>query len=605
MTAGSPLLVDTVSNQSPAFSVLLTLLFGVGLPVVLLASTSVITQYLYARLTDKEPYSLYALSNVGSLLGLIAYPFIFELYTSLIWQAAWWTIGFIIFFMMLLIAWKQVEMLKTKVVAPAHKFIDFALNNRWRIVFMAAIPTFMLASLTEFLSKGIASFPLLWVIPLMLYLVSFIIAFGNRASFTPKIPFGFWALISTASVFFVFPIISQGVTSYWVGFVIIMFSFLVICTYFHHQVYKLRPDVSDLGSFYVYMTLGGALGSGVVGIILPLLLNDQIEIFYAFSLLVLYFSYNYIGWLPQRVPKLFKVSIQWMIFVLAFVLVLSSLPSSRTVVTDRNFYGTLKVVDSVKKVDGEKISVRIIANGHTNHGFQALDERYEYKAASYYGPNSGIDIAIKSFVDRGISPKVNVVGLGAGMMNAYCGDVELISYLEINPAVERLAREYFTYLEMCPDKNTVTIGDGRLLLEKEVQRGEVTYDVIMMDAFTDDAIPVHLLTKEAFNRAYKPLLSEDGVMAFHISNRYLNLFPPIVGMARDSGYEAVTVSSKPDGTNEMYLPTVWVLVTSPLNAERILSTYPNSHRYEGKVIVWTDYKNSVMSSLSSKGSWLE
>lgn len=601
ISGDSPLLVDAVTGYSPAYSVLLTLLLGVGLPVLLLASTSVITQFLYARYTTAEPYALFALSNVGSLLGLAIYPFVFEPYTKVPAQSVWWAVGFALFTLVLVRAWQQVVKTTSVVTKATGQMLDMALQHRWKIVLMGAIPTFLLASSTELLSKGIASFPLMWVIPLMLYLVSFIVAFSGR-EFSRNIPMGFWALVSIVPVFALMPIINAHAVLYWLGFMYSMISFFLISVYFHQRVYQLRPRVADLGGFYVYLTLGGALGSGVVGLVLPFVLNDQIEVYFAFGALALYFSYHYLCWLRTKLPAFFITLMQGMVVLITILFVITLSATANLVASERNFYGTLRIIDIERVVNGEMIPVRAIVNGATNHGFQALDERYQSTAASYYGADSGIDIAIRSFVEKGISPRINVVGLGSGMMNAYCDRVASIDYIEINPAVEDLARNYFTYLEMCPDKTSVELGDGRLLLEEQVEQGDIIYDVIMMDAFTDDAIPSHLLTTEAFSQAYQPLLSEDGIVAFHVSNKYLNLFPPIVGLAHDNGYEVLKVVNIPDGSNQLHLPTVWVLVTSAENAEIIKETFPSAEPYTGRELVWTDDKNSVLSVLSLQGS---
>jgi len=598
---GSPFMIGAVESSAPALSVLLTLFMGVGLPVLLLASTSVLVQYLYARLTTKEPYTLFALSNTGSLLGLAAYPFLFEPFTSLPLQSTIWASAFIFFAVLMAVVWKQVDMIGVPIKALVSPISQVILKHRGKIVFMAAIPTFLLAATTEYLSQGIASFPLLWVIPLMLYLISFIISFRNVASPTPEIPLGSWALLAFIPVFALLPVISTTSVIYWIGFIAVCSFFFLVATYFHRRVYDLRPRVSDLGSFYVWLTFGGALGSGVVGLLLPLVLDKQIELYFAFGAIATYLAFTSLAWLKKYIGGTQLRILQFIIVISSIFFIISLSTKADPVFSQRNFYGTINIFDTTKTVNNEIVPVRIISNGSTNHGLQALDDTYSGSAASYYGPDSGIDIALRSFIDNGEAPRVNVIGLGAGMMNAYCEDIASISYIEINPDVEVVAREFFTYLEMCPDKTQVAIGDGRLMLEAEANGKEIVYDVIMMDAFTDNAIPSHLLTAQAFERAYKPLLSENGVVAFHISNRYLNLHPPIVGMARAQNYEAVSVVTTPDGTNDLHFPTVWVLITKPENIDRLLS-YPNTARYTGEVLVWTDDRSSVMDVLSLTGS---
>lgn len=601
---GSPILVPAVVGYDPVVAVLLTLLLAVGLPVLLLASTSVLAQYLYARLTTEDPYPLYAVSNLGSLLGLAAYPFLLEPFTVVPSQAAWWAIVFVAFLLVLIASWRQVDRVNDAAARAKVSALTGALDHRGSILLMAAIPTFLLASTTEFLSKGIASFPLLWVIPLMLYLTSFIVSFRSNSLTVSGIPFGFWALLASVPTFVVLPFLNLNAIVYWAGFVSVMTFFFLVCIYYHNRIYELRPRVNDLGAFYVWLTLGGAIGSGVVGMILPLVLDRQIEVYLAFGLISLYLVLRYLDWLRNRLSTFMVRSLQAFILFTCFAFTGSLLVVNDSVASERNFYGTLHVLDVSLTVNGEEIPVRGIVNGATNHGLQALDERYESSAASYYGPDSGIDVAVRSFTEAGEPPRVQVVGLGAGMMNAYCDEVEHIDYIEINPAVEAVAREYFTYLEMCPEKTTVTIGDGRLVLEDEVAAGDVEYDVIMMDAFTDDAIPAHLLTTEAFTEAYQPLLSERGVIAFHISNKYLNLYPPIVGLAEANGYEALVVQNDPGDENELHLPTSWVLVTQPENADRLLA-YASVERYQGESLLWRDDRNSVISVLSVNGSRIQ
>jgi spermidine synthase len=176
-----------------------------------------------------------------------------------------------------------------------------------------------------------------------------------------------------------------------------------------------------------------------------------------------------------------------------------------------------------------------------------------------------------------------------------------LSYYEINPAVLKLAREHFTYLERCTEKTTVALGDGRLLLEQEVAAGGEPYDVIMVDAFTDDSIPAHLLTTEAFTEAYQPLLQEGGVIAFHISNRFLNLAPPIVGLARSNGYEAVIQIGEDDPEDPLVHATNWVLVAKPAQVER-LQAFAGVYPYSGTEFVWSDERSSILSVLSLYGS---
>jgi len=595
-----PLLIETVVGPTPALSVLLTLLLAVGLPVLLLASTSVITQTLYARITDKNPYPLYALSNLGSLSALIVYPLLVEPFTTLTMQSAWWVSAFALFACLLLAGWYIADVRQTRKVTVTIDEIPRLSTFSYRaVLLLAALPTFLLTAVTEQMSRGIASFPLLWIIPLVLYLLSFVVAFRDSVS-RITLPM---VTVATLSALAVIPLFVKGPVYYWLGVTVISIAYFVIVTYIHRQLYERRPAVSALGTFYVIMTAGGALGSGIVGLVLPYVFSDYYELYLVLTGLLLFVLYRLIASLLPDMLRYYRYGAGAMVGLIILVLVMaeSGLIEGRLAQV-RNFYGTMKVVDIERMINDEQIPIRLIVSGSTNHGQQVLDERYRGVAASYYGEDSGIDVAIQTLRDIGITPRVAVIGLGAGMMNAYCDVVDRIDYIEINPVVEELARAHFTYLEMCPEKTSVTIADGRLHLEALAQKGETTYDIIMVDAFTDDAIPMHLLTFEALATAYAPLLSENGIIAFHISNRYLNLLPAIAGMAEPAGYQAVKYANVPDSS--LNYPTSWALVTAPKYIARLEANAPGASLYTGRVpmVTWTDEQSSILPILSFSGS---
>ncbi len=603
LKGSTPPLIDTIFSQVPAVSVLLTLLAALGLPILILASVSILMQSLYAKYTGAEPYRLYALSNIGSLLGLLSYPFFLENVTSLTWQAGAWTTGFIVCTLLILSSWRQVEKSLPSSTQSLANVKHALQQNRLMIVVLAAVPTFLMVTFTEFLSKGIASFPLLWVVPLALYLLSFIVAFGERRTRILRAPLPVVALASAVPVIALLQLVNDSAALFFCTFLYMMVFFYLVSLYVHRRIYDLRPDASALGSFYVYVTFGGAVGSGIVGFVLPALLNDVSEFYIAVSAITVYFLFHaeVKKWSTEKLPKLFAQAFKGLVIVLAILVSANHLLGQEYVVSERNFFGTLKVVDTDMQVYGESVRVRSLVNGATNHGLQALDERYAASAVSYYGPGSGIDIALQTFVDRGVKPRVSAVGLGAGVINTYCTDVSAIDYIEINPAVEHLARSYFTYLDMCAEETTVTIGDGRLVLEEWVKEGMQTYDVIVVDAFTDDAIPVHLLTNEAFVDAYEPNLSNGGVLAIHISNKYLDLASPISGIAQANGYSAVIVQSEGETENELQNPSHWILLVSPEQVDVFLQ-FANTSTQERDTILWTDEKSSVLQAFSLSGS---
>lgn len=599
LATGAPLFTDVVTVGEPAVSVFLTLLHILGLPVLLLSSTSVIAQKLYAQHTKREPYSLFAVSNAGSLLGLLLYPFLFEPFTFLSLQAIWWMIGFVLFILFFLSSWRQIEL--STVPDQYRNERPIKLQKPVKIIFLAAVPTFLLASGTELFSSGIASFPLLWVMPLALYLTTFIFAFKGTQTVFDRLAIGPLTLFLLVPVLLTLPYIGLNSALYWLSFLWFAAFFFFGCFYFHRRIYELRPQLSQLGNFYVLVTFGGALGSGAVGFLLPLILNDQVELYIVLGFLLVFFSRRYLGKLLKNISQQYVAVVRMIVYVWAGLFIFAMTLNGDALVKERNFYGTLMVQDREYVVDSEAVPVRVIYNGATNHGQQPLTEPFTSQPLSYYGPGSGIAIALAELQRKEIVPNLLVIGLGAGMASTYCDQVAALEFIEINPAVVDIAYKYFTFLELCPEKTTITIGDGRLELEQKDRVKQKPIDVIMVDAFTDDSIPAHLLTKEALTNAYGPLLSENGIIAFHVSNRYLDLMPPIVGAARQEGYEAVVVNARTDDRSVLQNPSVWMLVTRPENSKSLLR-YENTVSYDGAELVWTDEKNSVMQVLSLTGS---
>lgn len=595
-----PVMTGAVETSAPALSVLLTLLFAVGLPVLLLASTSVLTQTLYARVSGKNPYLLYALSNIGSLSALLTYPFLIEPFISLSTQSTIWIIGFIGFIVVMMLGWFLVgfewkSTVSENIIDPRPANFSYA-----AVLFLAAVPTFFLTSATEQISSGIASFPLLWILPLVLYLLSFVVAFRDSKL---TIPAPLVLLCSAVSLLIV-PLFIKGPIHYWFGVIILSCSFFIIVTYLHRRLYELRPAVRSLGLFYVVMTAGGAIGSGIVGLVLPLVFNDYYELPLLLIGMILYtLQVSMKTFMPKAMFWYKHIAFGLLATTVLVIGITMTDVTNRKLAVDRSFYGTLRVLESTVTYNDENVPIRNISNGSTNHGHQVMDSRFNNVAGSYYGENSGIDYAIKSFRESGTLPRIAVIGLGAGMMNVYCDETALIDYVEINSTVETLAREYFTYLEQCPEKTSVTIADGRLHLEELVDKGVVQYDIIMMDAFTDDAIPMHLLTKEAFRDAYLPLLSDEGIIAVHVTNRYLNLSDVIAAAARDVGYSAVSHTNMPKEGDLSHM-TSWVLVMKPENASSFNGKTPMTKLYtsEGKIDAWTDEKSSILPALSMVGS---
>jgi len=341
------------------------------------------------------------------------------------------------------------------------------------------------------------------------------------------------------------------------------------------------------------------LVAGVVGVVLPVIFNRQVEF-----LLVLFGVVVWFLWHERlAVRSMFTQPIaRWL--VSGLVVAVTAFPvvvqySESTIASERNFYGTLKVVERDTVYGGETHTVRAIMNGQIVHGLEPVDRVGALPATSYYAERSGLDFAIRSFTERGESPQVAVVGAGVGITSAYCEDVQRLDYIEINPLVIELGKEYFNYFDQCPEKTSIYINDGRRYF---TELDEQVYDVIVIDAFTDDAIPAHLLTTEAINDAYLPHLAPDGIIAFHISNQYLNLVKPISGVTAGlSDHELVLVETT-EALDLFQYPSVWVLLTPPTVARILVDKHPEISSIEEKGLRWTDDRYSVLQALSLSGS---
>lgn len=599
---GVPVLNESLVGvfASPALSVVGLLLGMIGLSTLVLASTSVVAQRLYSDLTRREPYPLYSLSNLGSLLGLLTYPFLFELWLPVSTQAIAWSLGFLtLSALLLLLLWRvpasvpQVQPVsENQTKGRAVSIVDSPL----RFIFLAAVPTFFLATATEYLSKGVASFPLLWVLPLSAYLLSFVAAFYQKRR---PLPSGSAVLLIPLFLPVLFLLLNTNLSTglYWSMVGLITVAVFIVGFYFHSRIYDARPSEQHMGRFYVLLTFGGAVGSGVVGLLLPLVLNRSDEL--------LWFSAALLVWALFQSRSFFQSSLTSRWRIIGFYLLMTvfvSIPflhgmAKDSVTEERNFYGSLRVYDDVIEVDEVLLPVRYLINGSIIHGFQALENEYKFREVSYYGPRSGIGVAIHSYA-REKPPRLLAVGAGIGIVSAYCSELAALDYVEINPAVVAVAERDFSYIESCSYKGEVVIADGRLYLEQLTS--VKPYDIIMIDAFTDDAIPLHLLTVDAFEDAYLPHLSDDGMIAVHISNRYLDLAPPIAGAARQVGLTPLIVARRVEDGKGLENSSVWMLLTRNSTDFEVEEA---ALLYNGKTYIWTDERSSILKALTLKGGW--
>jgi hypothetical protein len=547
-------------TESPLLMILGLLTTTIGLPFFLLSATNPLVQAWLARSQDRAPYQLFALSNFGSMLALLSYPLVVEPLLPLGVQVWTWSIGYALFVVLCsATAWRYRSGERTVLAAAADSDADAPGLREWAMWFaLAALPSALLLAVTNFLLANVAAIPLFWIIPLALYLLSFIVAFGSLRWYWRPLWYEAFAVAILAMI-----VAMSGFTSVNDFRFLPLFTIclLVCCLVCHGELASLRPKPRHLTTYYLIIAGGGAFGGLFVAAIAPLVFIASFEL----QIIVPLTGALIIAaaWHHYRNTK--RANLRDIIFTAAMAL-LSGATSymavytyrdlQRSVVLDRNFYGSLRVTDMA--ISSPDLQRRQLLNGSIDHGEQFTSPERRREPLTYYSRISGVGITLDELAKEISGPlRVGVVGLGTGTIAAYCRPGDYYRFYEINPVVQEIARRDFTYLGDCPAAPTIALGDARLSMEAEESQ---QFDVLAIDAFVSDAIPIHLLTREA-NDVYWRHLKPDGVLAVHVSNRYVDL-EPIVGQgAIDSGKQARIVSNPSDLLAGISGST-WVLVTS-------------------------------------------
>jgi len=602
------------STEHPSLTVIRWLVLGLGLPFFVLAASGPLLQQWSAHRhrTSSNPYRLYAASNAGSLVALLAYPVVIEPTLRLRAQSLLWTTGYLA--LVLVATWCGVTTWSA-VSAPlpyqashaadgasgAVVAVPWSLRMRW--LALAFVPSSLMLSVTTFVSTDIAAIPLLWVVPLALYLVTLIVAFADRGTEPPTTGEALFpvALLATVSL-----IVLDDVIPARLAIPAHMGGFLVAAWACHRRLAALKPGTTQLTEFYLWIAAGGALGGAFNTFAAPSLFKTPLEypvVAVAASVLLS----GPISW-PRGAAERARVGITTVVTTVApalLVLVLSPLshrvgwaflPDSTgaraaiaavpalvlgiglhkhlvrlgtalalvmiagawvrvedriTLHTERSFFGIHRVTDTG--------FTRNLLSGTTNHGSQAVNPALRCEPLSYYSHRGPVGQLFASLQPHLPVLRVGVVGLGTASIAAYARPGDSFTFFEVNPAVERLARQpdYFTYLRDCAPEAHVVLGDARLALDRVPDRA---YDVLILDAFTSDAIPVHLMTTEAVTLYFRKL-EPHGVLAMHISNRYLDLGPVISAIAQAQGRAAAVQQHRPDPSTYAWeaSPSQWVI----------------------------------------------
>jgi spermidine synthase len=585
----------------PISSVLWLLAVLIGVPFITLSATSPLVQAWFARSASAgggeadmpaRPYRLFAISNVGSLLALLVYPWLIEPRMTLRDQMLALAFGFTVLALVCgAILWSivrstpvtEIRELESENAAPPVASGTMAL---W--ILLAACGSLLLSAVTNYLSQNVATIPLLWIVPLVAYLLSFVVAFSDARWNSRWLALGLGAAGVGAAGYSIY----RGTLSMPVAASVAIFctSLFAICLFCHSELYRRRPDPSRLTLFYICVAAGGALGAILVGVAAPTLLSGNYEFALGLAMaaaLGLLVTWT-LGWQFRVVCAAACVALM--------ALVVHQVRGDRALYRIRNFYGTLRVTQDSD--DAFLAWVRTLSNGGINHGQQVFRTDLDTTPTTYYGHPSGVGLAADLCCDTR-PRRIGVIGLGTGTMAAYGRPGDVIRFYDINPAVEPIARHLFTYLPSSRARVEVVSGDARVSMEREPPQG---YDLIVVDAFSGDAIPVHLITTQAL-ALYQRHLRPGGIVAFHVSNRYLDLPPVVKRLADDAGLKSVLITSE-DASGHDLFTSDWVLVTS--NEEFLdrpeLEKGREDIKVPARLRLWTDDYNSLLPILRMRGS---
>ncbi len=606
------------STENPTLLILGLLTVSIGLPYFVLSSTGPLMQHWFSRTNPGvSPYRLYTLSNIGSLLALVSYPIYFEAHFTRTMQATLWGCGLVAYAVCggfcAMKLWKtagggccitnsggheseELESRESGFQRQRFASLDFqsATFDRLLWLLLPACASVLLLATTNKICQEVAVVPFLWVLPLALYLLSFIICFDNPRWYA-RLPF--IVALTAAAGGICWALFKGTGISIKLQLSIYSLGLFICCMVCHGELYRLKPDPKHLTGFYLMIAAGGALGGFFVAVGAPLIFTDYFELQFGLLLCVLLFLFvclrdrNFGGFLHWRLPSCIWLSAG--LVALGTILWLQAHKAASGLIDrSRNFYGVLKVFEyESRKSDMQWVE---LWHGQTVHGLQFADPSRVSWPTTYYSEESGIGLALRA-MSAG-HRRIGLIGLGVGTLATYAQPGDDVHFYEINPEVLRLATSEFTYLTNCQGKVEVTLGDARLSLEREPPQD---LDLLVLDAFNSDAIPVHLLTQEAFT-VYQRHLNPKGILAVHISNHSLDLEPVVINLASHFNYK-VTIIDDLEITNKWWIySSQWMLLSHSeeiINSPTIhLATKPLQTN-PASIPLWTDDFTSLFQVL--------
>lgn len=607
--------------RSPILDIFKLLIMSVGLPYFLLASNGPLMQAWFSRIFPERSYAkLYSLSNVGSLLGLLAYPVLIEPTLSLQNQGWMWSMGFVLFGLFAgWIATQNGRASHPSQPAPVSVSLSvrpsFALMSLW--IALSATASLFLLSVTNQISQEVAVIPFLWILPLALYLLSFILTFSGERGYNRKL-YSVLFIAATALTLFVL-LNSTRLHVYWqiLTYCLLLFCACMLC---HGELYRLRPEADHLTSFYLMVSIGGALGGLFVSLIAPVIFNGYWEFFVglamAIAILLTVIRPSLRGGVrrdsaevttkqsptPEEIASVHHPRnddterARFVFFVFGLVtimLVLVGTYFSGSLYSKRNFYGVIRVREDL--VGEPQRPAYLMAHGITVHGLQFIGADRDLPT-TYYVKGGGAGLAILNHPRYGRSLRVGMLGVGTGTLAIYGQSGDVYRLYEINPVVTDLAEGqggYFSFVKDSQADVTMVLGDARISLERELaESGPQDFDVLVLDTFSSDSIPVHLVTKEAF-ALYLEHLAPDGIIAAHITNLHLDLQPVFWQIAQYYGLSMARVNY--EGDSDGGYASHWILLAHDpalLDIPAIQGEAVDLSGYSTNLKLWTDdYSN--------------
>jgi spermidine synthase len=540
-------------NQTPVLALMTLLIYCASIPLIAISASAPLLQRWFASTLHPEandPYFLYGASNAGSLVALLAFPFILEPRYTLTLQSHLWEILFLVLILLIILCGltKVSAKSKNESIASDQLSNNTSLSRKLYWLALSFVPSSLLLGVTTYITTDIAALPLFWVFPLSLYLLTFILAFARK----PIIQQSTAQIVRLSLIlpFFIVMIHPSYIGHFTYKLAIHLVLFFTTAYVCHSELVKYRPSHERLTSFYLWIALGGFLGGVFNTLLAPLMFSDTSEYPVVLMLSLLLVP-------PEFFNKKIIVTVVALFFISSYYFASPDLKYS--ILTTRNFFGTLHVVEFPK-------NVHHLFHGTTLHGLQVRDAGRQKDILSYY------TVLVKIFNNLHLDKKplnVAITGLGTGSCACLARSDDEITFYEINPGVVKIAEDpqYFSFLKLCPPKGGIVLGDARLNLQKTSDK---LYDVMVLDAFSSDSIPVHLLTSQALE-LYFNKLKEDGILIINISNRYLDVTKVLSALAMKYQLASAVIYTGNDYNNFIYQASWVILTKNNVKLEGIIS----------------------------------